>query len=52
LKEAVEATVRAAVRERRHPRVVARPPRLQTAWNDTPTGVLGTIPPAMRPYRS
>ncbi|MBA3885804.1 MAG: SDR family NAD(P)-dependent oxidoreductase, partial [Acidobacteria bacterium] len=45
LKEAVEATVRSAVREA--PGVhalVARPPRLQTAWNDTPTGVLGTIP--------
>lgn len=44
LKEVVESTIRTAVRETPGIRaVLARPPRLQTAWNDTPTGVLGTI---------
>ncbi len=45
LKQAVEATVQTAVRESTSVRgLIARPPRLQTSWNDTPTGVLGTIP--------
>ena len=45
LKQAVEGTVRTAARESRNIRtLIARPPRLRTAWNDTPTGVLGTIP--------
>ena len=44
LKEAVESTIRTAARESPAVRaLLARPPRLQTAWNDTPTGVLGTI---------
>ena len=45
LKQAVEGLARAASRE--YPEVAwltPRPPRLQTAWNDTPTGVLGAIP--------
>ena len=45
LKQAVEATVQTAVRESAGARgLIARPPRLQTSWNDTPTGVPGTIP--------
>ncbi|MCO6457040.1 MAG: SDR family NAD(P)-dependent oxidoreductase, partial [Pirellulaceae bacterium] len=47
LKHAVEGLVRSAARE--FPRaayLLPRPPRLQTSWNDTPTGVLGTIPSA------
>lgn len=47
LKEAVESAVRDAVRQ--SPGVAAlivRPPRLQTAWNDTPAGAPGTIPSA------
>lgn len=44
LKQAVEATVRAAAQEADGVRaVLPRPPRLQTAWNDTPTGVVGTV---------
>ena len=44
LKEAVESTLQTAVRESDGvAALIARPPRLQTAWNDTPTGVLGTI---------
>lgn len=44
LKEAVESAIRTTVREAAGVRaVIARPPRLQTTWNDTPTGVLGTI---------
>lgn len=47
VKQAAEATVRMAVREAAPLRsVIVRPPRLQTAWNDTPTGVLGAIPPS------
>jgi FkbH-like protein len=45
LKQTVETLVRAAVTESgRISALITRPPRLQTAWNDTPTGVLGTIP--------
>ena len=45
LKQAVEGLARTASREARGVFwLTARPPRLQTAWNDTPTGVLGTIP--------
>ena len=44
LKQAVESLTRSAVRE--SPGVsgiIARPPRLRTAWNDTPAAVPGTI---------
>jgi FkbH-like protein len=46
-KQAGESMVQAAQRE--WPGIstlVVRPPRLQTSWNDTPTGVAGAIPPA------
>jgi FkbH-like protein len=44
LKQATESMIRTAVREVDGvAAMLARPPRLQTAWNDTPTGVLGTI---------
>lgn len=45
LKQATEGLIRSARTER--PAVsylVARPPRLLTSWNDTPTGVLGALP--------
>jgi FkbH-like protein len=45
VKQAGEALVRTMVRE--HPAMcglVARPPVLQTRWNDTPSGVVGSIP--------
>jgi FkbH-like protein len=45
LKLAVEGLARTASREARSVFwLTVRPPRLQTAWNDTPTGVLGAIP--------
>ncbi len=44
LKQAGEALVATAVREVPELRgLVLRPPPLQTAWNDTPTGAVGTI---------
>jgi FkbH-like protein len=47
LKSAVESAVRSAVAEAPGLRaLIARPPRLQTAWNDTPAAVVGTIPAA------
>src|SRR5262249_35460683 len=39
LKQAAEGLVRTASREGKVSAFIARPPRLQTAWNDTPTGV-------------
>ncbi|MBI1929189.1 SDR family NAD(P)-dependent oxidoreductase, partial [Candidatus Poribacteria bacterium] len=45
LKQAAEGTIRSVSREfSRLSYLIPRPPRLQTSWNDTPTGVLGTIP--------
>ena len=45
LKQAVEGLARTASREARGVFwLTVRPPRLQTAWNDTPTGILGAIP--------
>lgn len=45
LKRAGEALVHTARREWPHLcTLVARPPRLRTTWNDTPTGVAGAIP--------
>ena len=45
LKQATESLLGAVATEQPTIRVhVVRPPRLQTAWNDSPTGVLGTIP--------
>ena len=46
VKQAGEALVRVAAREATSSfdTVIVRPPRLQTSWNDTPTGVLGAIP--------
>lgn len=45
LKQAVEGALRTVTREFAQVRsLIVRPPRLQTSWNDTPTGVLGTIP--------
>jgi FkbH-like protein len=44
LKQAGEALVTTAVREVPELRgLILRPPPLQTAWNDTPTGAVGTI---------
>ena len=45
LKQAGEALVRTVVRERQNVAgLIARPPVLQTRWNDTPSGVVGSIP--------
>jgi FkbH-like protein len=45
LKDAVESAVRELVPQANGVfALLARPPRLQTSWNDTPTAVLGTIP--------
>ena len=45
LKQATESLLDAVATEQPTIRVhVVRPPRLQTSWNDSPTGVLGTIP--------
>ena len=45
VKLAGEGFLRTAVREATGVAgLIVRPPRLQTSWNDTPTGVLGTIP--------
>lgn len=47
VKVALEATLRAVVGETENVRaLVARPPKLQTRWNDTPTGAIGTISPS------
>jgi FkbH-like protein len=46
LKQAVEGLARSAVKESPGVRsVVLRPPKLLTAWNDTPAGVFDSIPP-------
>ena len=45
LKNAVEGAVRTIARE--YPNaayLLPRPPKLRTAWNDTPAGILGAIP--------
>ncbi len=45
LKQAVEGLVKSSVKE--YPNLsclIVRPPRLQTRWNDTPTGVHGALP--------
>ena len=45
LKQAGESLLRTVVRERPQlSGIIARPPVLQTRWNDTPSGVLGAIP--------
>ena len=45
LKQAVEGLVKSASKEFSNIYcLIARPPRLQTSWNDTPTGVLGALP--------
>src|SRR5262249_52906460 len=44
LKQAMEGAVQTATRETGVRSLIARPPRLMTSWNDTPTGVLGAIP--------
>ncbi|NOX54346.1 MAG: HAD-IIIC family phosphatase, partial [Planctomycetes bacterium] len=45
LKHATEGAIRATARTHPHASYcLARPPKLRTSWNDTPTGVLGTIP--------
>ncbi len=52
VKMAVEGVVKTAARE--NPRthfLIARPPKLQTSWNDTPTSAMGTIPTAVAASR-
>ena len=45
VKQAGESLLQTAVRERPAlAGLIARPPVLQTRWNDTPSGVLGSIP--------
>ena len=45
LKQAGEAMVRTVCREQREiAALIARPPVLQTRWNDTPSAVVGSIP--------
>jgi FkbH-like protein len=45
LKEAVESAVRELAPQAKGVfALIARPPRLQTSWNDTPAAALGTIP--------
>ncbi len=45
VKQAGESLLRTVVRERPQlAGLIARPPVLQTRWNDTPSGVLGSIP--------
>ena len=45
LKQAAEGLVKTVVRENaRLAALIARPPALQTRWNDTPTGAAGAIP--------
>ncbi|MCP4111796.1 MAG: SDR family NAD(P)-dependent oxidoreductase [Desulfobacteraceae bacterium] len=46
LKYAVEGIIQTVSKEYRQTAfLVPRPPRLQTSWNDTPTGVIGSLPP-------
>ncbi|TWU19987.1 type I polyketide synthase [Allorhodopirellula heiligendammensis] len=52
VKMAVEGLVKTAARE--HPKVhflIARPPKLRTSWNDTPTSAMGAIPTAVAAAR-
>ena len=45
LKQAVEGFIQACARQfGRTAYIMPRPPKLQTTWNDTPTGVAGAIP--------
>lgn len=45
LKQVGESLVRTVAAESGQLKaLIVRPPRLRTSWNDTPTGVLGTIP--------
>jgi len=45
LKQAVEGFVQSCANQFEHSAwLIARPPKLQTTWNDTPTGVAGAIP--------
>ncbi|MFM8570075.1 MAG: HAD-IIIC family phosphatase, partial [Pirellula sp.] len=45
VKNALETSLRVASKEHRMTRfIVARPPKLQTTWNDTPTAALGALP--------
>ena len=45
LKQAVEATIHSIAKDFDSLSfVIPRPPRLQTSWNDTPSGVMGAIP--------
>lgn len=47
VKMALEGSLKTAARENTSAKfLIARPPRLQTRWNDTPTGAMGAIPPA------
>ena len=47
LKQAVEGLTRASVQDSEGlVGLIVRPPPLQTSWNDSPTKVLGAIPPA------
>ncbi len=47
VKMAMEGAIRIAARELSQTKfVIARPPKLQTSWNDTPSGAMGAIPPA------
>ncbi len=47
VKMAMEGAIRIAAREHSQTKfVVARPPKLQTSWNDTPSGAMGAIPAA------
>ena len=45
VKTALEASLRTAAHEHQMTKfVIARPPKLQTTWNDTPTSAMGAIP--------
>lgn len=48
VKHGLEAALKIAAKENPNSRfVVARPPKLRTSWNDTPTGAMGAIPPSV-----
>ncbi|MEC8556779.1 MAG: SDR family NAD(P)-dependent oxidoreductase [Planctomycetota bacterium] len=45
VKNALEASLKTAAQEHRATKfIIARPPKLQTTWNDTPTSAMGAIP--------
>ncbi len=47
VKMALEGAIRTAARENSDVRfLIARPPKLQTSWNDTPSRAIGCIPPS------